>query len=96
MTLDFTIPGVLQVDMTQYVSKMIEEFPEKLSGNNKCPWNKNLFCVNETSPKLSQEKAKIFHTFVMKGMFLCKRARQDVLPGIVFLATRVKDPNHQD
>ena len=32
----------------------------------------------------------------MKGMFLCKRARQDVLPGLVFLATRVKDPNHQD
>ena len=96
MTLDFTIPGVLQVDMTQYVSKMINKFPERLSGNTKCPWSKNLFRVDETSPKLSQEKAKIFHTFVMKGMFLCKRARQDVLPGIVFLATRVKDPNHQD
>jgi hypothetical protein len=96
MTLDFTIPGVLQVDMTQYVNKMIEEFPEKLTGNTKCPWSENLFRVDETSPKLSQEKAKILHTFVMKGMFLCKRARQDVLPGIVFLATRVKDPNHQD
>jgi esterase/lipase len=32
----------------------------------------------------------------MKGMFLCKHARQVVLPGIVFLATRVKDPNQQD
>jgi hypothetical protein len=96
MTLDFTIPGVLQVDMTQYVSKMIEEFPEKLSGNTKCPWSENLFRVDETSPKLSQKKAKIFHTFVMKSMFLCKHARQDVLLGIVFLATRVKDPNHQD
>ena len=29
-------------------------------------------------------------------MFLCKRARQDVLPGIVFLAIRVKDPNQQN
>ena len=27
MTLDFTIPGVLQVDMTQYVKRMIQEFP---------------------------------------------------------------------
>jgi hypothetical protein len=29
-------------------------------------------------------------------MFLCKHARQAVLPGIVFLATRVKNPNQQD
>ena len=32
----------------------------------------------------------------MKGMFLCKHARQDLLPGIVFLTTRVRSPNHQD
>jgi hypothetical protein len=36
---------------------------------------------------------KIFHTFVMKSMFLCKQARQDVLLSIVFLATRVKESN---
>ena len=32
----------------------------------------------------------------MKGMFLCKRARQDLLPGIIFLSTRVKEPNEGD
>jgi hypothetical protein len=32
----------------------------------------------------------------MKGKFLCKRVKQNLLPGIVFLATRVKDPNQQD
>jgi hypothetical protein len=32
----------------------------------------------------------------MKGMFLCKQAKQDLLPGIVFLASRVKDPNKAD
>ena len=32
----------------------------------------------------------------MKGMFLCKRARQDLLPGVVFLASRVKEPNEGD
>jgi hypothetical protein len=96
MTLDFTIPGVLQVDMTQYVKQMLQEFPEKLSGKTRCPWSETLFKVDEKSPKLSEGKRKIFHTFVMKGMFLCKRARQDLLPGIVFFATRVKDPNQQD
>ncbi len=32
----------------------------------------------------------------MKGMFLCKRGRQDILPGIVFLSTRVTLPNQGD
>jgi hypothetical protein len=32
MTLNSTIPGVLQVDMTQYVTRMTQKFPKKLSG----------------------------------------------------------------
>jgi hypothetical protein len=39
---------------------------------------------------------KIFHTFVMKGMFLCQQAKQDMVPGIVYLATRVKEPNESN
>jgi hypothetical protein len=96
MTLDFTTPGVLKVDMTSYIKKMLVDFPIKFKGKNKCPWSENLFKVDEASNKLPQDQVKIFHTFVMKGMFLCKRARQDLLPGIVFLASRVKDPNDAD
>jgi hypothetical protein len=96
MTLDFSTPGVLKVDMTSYVDRMLMDFPDELSGKSKCPWSENLFTVEEESPKLPEDKAKVFHTFVMKGMFLCKRARQDLLPGIVFLATRVRDPNQSD
>ena len=32
----------------------------------------------------------------MKGMFLCKRGRQDIQPGIAFLATRTTKPNEGD
>ena len=32
----------------------------------------------------------------MKGMFLCKRARQHWLPGIVFLSTRVQKPTENN
>ena len=76
--------------------RMLQEFPVKFTGKSKCPWSENLFKVDESSNKIPQDKAKIFHTFVMKGMFLCKRAGQDVLPGIIFLTTRVKDPNQED
>jgi hypothetical protein len=97
MILDFLIPGVLQLDMTPYVKSMIEDFPDKLSGKTMTPWNENLFKVDPTSKRLvDSERAKIFHTFVMKGMFLCKRGRQDIQPAIAFMTTRVTNPNEGD
>jgi hypothetical protein len=70
MILDFLIPEVLQVDITPYVKSMIEKFPDKLSAKAKMSWNENLFKVDPTSKHLKTEQAKVFHTFVMKGMFL--------------------------
>jgi hypothetical protein len=96
MVLDFSIPGVLQVDMTDYVKGMIADFPEELSGKTKAPWNENLFKVDPMSKMLDASQAKLFHTFVMKGMFLCKHGRQDIQPAIVFMATRVTQPNEGD
>ena len=69
MILDFLIPGVLKINMTPYAKSMIDEFPEKLSGKTKGPWNENLFKVDPMLKKLGAEQAKVFHTFVMKGMF---------------------------
>jgi hypothetical protein len=85
MTLDFTTPEVLKINMKSCIKKMLEDFPENLDGKNKCQM--------PTSIKLQKDKMKIFHTFVGKGIFLCKQARQDMLPGIVYFATRVQKPN---
>jgi hypothetical protein len=82
--------------MTAYVKSMVQDFPEKLEGSGKFPWTEKLFKVDPESKKLNPERAKIFHTFVMKGMFLCKRGRQDIQPGIAFLSTRTKDPTESD
>ena len=38
----------------------------------------------------------MFHTFVAKGIFACKRARPDIHPAIAVLCTRVKEPNESD
>ena len=78
--------------MTTYVKHMIDKFPKILQGKMRCPWNETLFKVDEKSNNLNKNQKKLFHTFVMKGMFLCKRARQDLLLGIVFLSTRVWEP----
>ena len=59
MMLDFSCPGVMRVDMTSYVKLMIEEFPAKLKGIGKFPWNSKLFTVDPTSRKLDIESARI-------------------------------------
>jgi hypothetical protein len=97
MILDFSIPGILQVNTTPYIKSMIEVFPDKLSGKTKTPWNENVFKVDPNSKHLKTKQAKVFHTFVMKGMFLCKHGRQDsIQPAIAFMATRVTEPNEGD
>jgi hypothetical protein len=96
MILNFLIPGELQVDMAPYIKSMIEEFPDKLSGKTKMPWNENLFKVDPNLKHLKTEQAKVFHTFVMKGIFLCKCGHQDIQPAITFMATTVTEPNEGD
>ena len=95
MNLDFSTPGKLKVDMVSYVKSMVDDFPEEITPS-KCPWNDNLFKVDEKGKRLDKKKHEIFHTFVAKGLFLCKRARPDIQPAIAYLSTRVKEPTEGD
>ena len=95
MDLNFSEKGVLQVDMRSYVKNMIKDFSGKV-GKSSVPWTENLFKVDDTAKDLGPTRRKEFHTFVMKGMFIAKRARQDILPAITFLSTRTKQPNEGD
>ena len=51
----------------------------------------HLFKVNETSRKFSEKDAQALHTIVVKFLFLCKRARPDILTGVALPTTRVRD-----
>ena len=97
MTLDYTDPGKVKIDMIDYVKNMVEDFPEELDGRNaQYPWSEGLFKVDSKSPDLSTDKAEDFHTFVAKTLFVTKRGRPDVQPAVSFLATRVRKPTDQD
>ena len=58
MTLDFTTTGVLQEDMTAYMKKMIDKFPEVFHSKTKCPWSETLFKVEKNSNKCEEGKRK--------------------------------------
>jgi hypothetical protein len=97
MELDYQKQGVLKVNMTKFVENMINKFPVKLGKKDvaKTPAGDNLFNLG-TGAKLDMKKSEIFHTFMAKGIFLCKRARPDIQQAISVLCTRVNYPNQAD
>ena len=96
MILDFTQDGALKIDMKYYIEGMLEEFPHDIKSIKTTPWADKLLKVQEDAKKLEEARRTCFHTFVMKAMFLCKRARPDIEPAITFLSSRVKEPNKGD
>ena len=64
MTLDYSVPGQVSIDMSHYVEKMVKACPqENLKGALVASvWNENLFKVQHNSAPLEKEQAKIFHT----------------------------------
>jgi hypothetical protein len=76
MELDYRKRGELKINMTKYVENMISNFPVKLGKKDvaKTPAGDSLFNLG-TGAKLDTKRSEIFHTFVAKGLFLCKRAR---------------------
>jgi hypothetical protein len=55
-----------------------------------------LLKVDEKSIELLDSERELFHTVVVQGLFLCKRARPDISLAIAFLTTRVQHPTRED
>ena len=96
MMLDYSKKGCVSIDMKKYVEDMIDAFPEEITSTAATPAANHLFFVRDNAKKLNDEQASTFHTIVAKGLFLCKRARPDIQTTIVFLSTRVKEPDEDD
>ena len=72
MTLDYSVPGQVSINMSHYVDKMVKEFPhENLKGASVASsLNENLFKVQHECTPLEKEKAMIFHTVTAQGLSL--------------------------
>ncbi len=60
--------------MTQYVSKIIEDFPEEIVGKSSTPAGDQLFKIREDGQKLDDEMADAFHHTVYQLLFAANRA----------------------
>ena len=97
MKLNYSIKGEVQIDMQDYVIKMLQEFPIKFTKQQVAttPASTTIF-ENEVGKLLEDGRRETFHTFVAKGLFLSKRARPDIQQAIALLTTRVRQPNEND
>ena len=96
MLSDYSVPGKLKADMRDYIKSMIKEFPTKITGKAKTPWTESLFKENQKLKRLGETQSELFHKYVMKLMFVSKRGRPDILTGVAYLTTRVREPNLLD
>ena len=97
MNLDFSESGTVKIEMTPYITKIVETFPEKITGVQSTPAADHLFSVrpdNESRP-LPEEQARAFHHTTAQLLFL-SRVRRDIQTTIAFLTTRVKRPDEDD
>ena len=84
MQFEYTGDGKVIISMPDFMRKLIDEFPEKIIKTSPTPATDDLFAVGEEI-KLPPEQAKIFHTWVAKALFACKRARPDIQTSVAFL-----------
>jgi hypothetical protein len=96
MTLDYSEKGKVKIKMIDYVEKMLADLPPKMDGYAPTPAANHLFAVDDNQPKVDEQKAQFFHTYVAKTLFLCKRARPDLQTAVAFLCTRVQSCNEDD
>jgi hypothetical protein len=91
MQFNYTEPGKVKIGMIKYIKDMQDEFPITFKSTDKAslPAGDSLFNKGQ-GKKLETKHSEAFHMMVVKGLFLCKRARHDMQPTIAVLCTRVK------
>jgi hypothetical protein len=96
MTFDYSFTDEVHINMQQYISKVINEFPEAITGKCATPATDNLYKIHDDGRKLGDEQANAFHHTVYQLLFAANRARQDIQTAVSFLTTRVKAPDQDD
>ena len=96
MDIEYNRDKTVSISMKDYIKECIETFGKQFNGGASSPAKRNLFEINETSKRLSEKRADIFHHIVAKLLFVSKRARPDIDLTISFLCSRVDRSTEQD
>ena len=96
MILDFTTPGILKIDMSDYIQVILQDTPANLRGTSMVPAAKHFFTTRPDAPKISPQEQEIFHHLTMQLMYLSQRGRPNIRTAMAFLSSRVANPDQDD
>ena len=98
MTMDFRVPGEIQITMYDYIKKLIDSFPEDMIGSKHTAAPEHLFRTDEEAIKLLKDTEELFHKITAQVLLwiVGKRRRPDLQLGTSFLCTRVAASDEQD
>jgi hypothetical protein len=96
MTLDYSQPGCVEINMSEYVRMALHDLPDSMMGAAITPAANHLFEINEDSEKLDHEQKGIFVHYVMQLLYLSQRGQPDIRTAISFLCTQLRQPNDDD
>ena len=63
MILDYSEPGKVKIDMTDYVEKMVEEFEYELPKSAKTPAAEHLFKTKDNCEKLNKNGIRLSYIY---------------------------------
>ena len=69
MVLDYTTPGKVQINMMDYIKKMVDEFPEKLDYEEVVNLAMQNYFVDINSTLLPPKQEEIFTPLLLKSYF---------------------------
>ena len=85
MTLDYSSPGKVKIDMRKYVKDMIADYSENIDyGDVANPAMTKLFQVDPDSIRLPKKKQKYSTHLQLKGYFYQSEATQTSIPPYLF------------
>jgi hypothetical protein len=96
MTLDYSEPGVVKINMVDFVQKIFDEMPENMDGTATSPAADHLFKITEGIELVNEATSELLHATAAKLLFLCKGRRPDIQTAIAFLCMWVQQPTRHD
>ena len=91
MTFDYSFKDEVRINMNQYISKVIKEFPAAITGKCVTPATDNLYKTRDVGRKLGDEQADAFHHTVYQLLFAANRTRRNIQTAVSFLTTHVNN-----
>jgi hypothetical protein len=87
MTFDYSFDNKVRINMNQYISKVIKEFPQEILGMCATLAADHLYKTQENGKKLNEELTEAFHHTTYQLLFAANRAPCDIQMAVSFLTT---------